>query len=1095
MKSGHKTLNTARQNFSKAAVSVNTARPINTAYLRPIMNSARTVSNVFNRAHSHVRRPFNKFTTNKNSNLNEKVNTVRRNVTTVGSKAVVSDNKGNEANAIKASACWVWRPKKKVLDYGNPQLELQEKGVIDSGCSNHMTGNKSHLSDYEEIDGGLVAFRGDPKGGKITGKGKINTGCYLSSLNNKHPYELFLVKTCLKLHDNHMGCPVTILNTIDHLGKFDRKVDKGFFIGYSTNSKAFRIFNSRTRIVKENMHIKFSEETSNIAGNGPNWLFNIDALTKSMNYEIVVAGNQSNGITGIKACENVGKVDYSKDSPDLGFKPSGEEEKKDDEQLENKDSEVPNTNEPRVNQEQYENINSTNSTNNINIVSSTVNIASIMDNAIDENTIYRCVDDPNMPNLEEIVYLEDDEGVGAEADMNNLDTLMPDENAEDVDVHLYRSMIGSLMYLTSSRPNIMFIVCACARLQVTPKVSHLHAVKRIFRYLKGQPKLGLWFPKDSPFDLEAYTDRDYAGASLDRKSTIGVANSTTEAEYVAASSYCGQIDDWNGLEMLRTKLGLKPFWSTAKIKIVNNERQICAKVNGKTIVISESSVRRDLQFNDEDDEIVHEERGDNMERAATTATSLDAEQDSGVNTPGSGEDRLKIMELMEICTKLSDRGRYDLDTDVTTASAPITTDGVFVCTAKLSTPSTTTTLIEDEDLTIAQTLMKMRKPSESGTRKAVPPSQYDLKDKGKAKMIEPEKPLKKKDQIKFDKEVAKRIAEELEAELEEEEERVARQREDEANLISWDNTQAMMEADYELAQRLQAEERGELTIEERSRLFVELMDKWKKHFVKLRAEMIRRKPITKAQKRNQMSTYLRNIAGYKHTQLKNKSFEEIQMLIDKEMKRVNSFIPMDSEVVEGNGKKTESSRKETVSKKRAEIVPRDDEAVNVELLSTKYLIVDWKTHILAEDKMYYQIIRADGSEKYYKIFSAMLDDFDRQDVLDLYRLVKERFETASPEGYDRLLWGDLITLFEPSEEDEIWKAQQDYTLISWRLFDSCGIHLLLTDTGITIHMLVERKYPLTQEMLSRMLSRRLEVDHECEMAYELLRFTRSQLKK
>ncbi|GKE90505.1 hypothetical protein Tco_1567980 [Tanacetum coccineum] len=109
---------------------------------------------------------------------------------------------------------------------------------------------------------------------------------------------------------------------------------------------------------------------------------------------------------------------------------------------------------------------------------------------------------------------------------------------------------------------------------------------------------------------------------------------------------------------------------------------------------------------------------------------------------------------------------------------------------------------------------------------------------------------------------------------------------------------------------------------------------------------------------------------------------------------------MDSEVVEGSEKKTESSRKETVSKKRAdelqlclEIVPRDDEAVN-----------------------------ADGSEKYYKIFSTMLDDFDRHDVLDLYRLVKERFETTSLERYDRLLWGDLITLFEPSEEDEIWKA-------------------------------------------------------------------------
>ncbi|GJX42653.1 putative ribonuclease H-like domain-containing protein [Tanacetum coccineum] len=92
--------------------------------------------------------------------------------------------------------------------------------------------------------------------------------------------------------------------------------------------------------------------------------------------------------------------------------------------------------------------------------------------------------------------------------------LMKDENAEDVNVHLYRSMIGSLMYLTSSRPDIMFVVCACARFQVTPKVSHVHVVKRIFKYLKGQPKLGLWYPKDSPFNLEAYTDSDYAGASL-----------------------------------------------------------------------------------------------------------------------------------------------------------------------------------------------------------------------------------------------------------------------------------------------------------------------------------------------------------------------------------------------------------------------------------------------------------------------------------------------------------------------------------------------------------------------------------------------------
>ncbi|GKC23617.1 hypothetical protein Tco_1025767 [Tanacetum coccineum] len=138
--------------------------------------------------------------------------------------------------------------------------------------------------------------------------------------------------------------------------------------------------------------------------------------------------------------------------------------------------------------------------------------------------------------------------------------LVKDEDGVEVDVHEYRSMIGSLMYLTASRPNIMFAVYSYARFQVTPKASHLHAVKRIFRYLKHQPKLGLWYPRDSPFELEAFLDSDYAGASLDRKSTIGgcqflgrrliswqckkqtiVANFTTEAEYVAAAHCCGQV--------------------------------------------------------------------------------------------------------------------------------------------------------------------------------------------------------------------------------------------------------------------------------------------------------------------------------------------------------------------------------------------------------------------------------------------------------------------------------------------------------------------------------------------------------------------------
>ncbi|GKC90126.1 putative ribonuclease H-like domain-containing protein [Tanacetum coccineum] len=148
-------------------------------------------------------------------------------------------------------------------------------------------------------------------------------------------------------------------------------------------------------------HINFKLIGNLVRGSGLEWLFDIDTLTKSMNYKPVVAGNQSNGNAGTKACDD-----------------TGEEEKKDAEDSENKDSEVPSIEEPRVNQENDANINSTN---NINTVSPTVNAASIKDSIVDDNIVYGCADDPNMPNLEEIVYSDDDEDVGAEADMTNLD--------------------------------------------------------------------------------------------------------------------------------------------------------------------------------------------------------------------------------------------------------------------------------------------------------------------------------------------------------------------------------------------------------------------------------------------------------------------------------------------------------------------------------------------------------------------------------------------------------------------------------------------------------------------------------------------------
>ncbi|GKC82344.1 hypothetical protein Tco_1138061 [Tanacetum coccineum] len=173
----------------------------------------------------------------------------------------------------------------------------------------------------------------------------------------------------------------------------------------------------------------------------------------------------------------------------------------------------------------------------------------------------------------------------------------------------------------------------------------------------------------------------------------------------------------------------------------------------------------------------------------------------------------------------------------------------------------------------------------------------------------------------------------------------------------------MIEAYRLLAERLQAREQEELTDEEKARLFVELLEKRKKHFVALRAQEKRNKPPTKAQKKSTMSTYLKHIAGYKQSQLKNKSFAEIQKLFDKSMKRLNMFVDIDTELVKESLKKAEAEMAQESSSKRAVILDEEEVAVDAIPLATKPpSIVDWK--IIKKGKIgYYQIIRADGNLK------------------------------------------------------------------------------------------------------------------------------------
>ncbi|GKA94671.1 hypothetical protein Tco_0816709 [Tanacetum coccineum] len=504
---------------------------------------------------------------------------------------------------------------------------------------------------------------------------------------------------------------------------------------------------------------------------------------------------------------------------------------------------------------------------------------------------------------------------------------------------------------------------------------------------------------------------------------------------------------------------IKQFWATAKTKTVNGDMQIQALVDGKRVIVTEASVRRDLQLAIENgteflpnatifaelermgskttawnefsstmasviiclatnqkfnfskyifdntvknlvggvkflmylrfvqvflDKQVEEMSKHkeiyvtlsytkkvfaNMKRQGKDFSGKDTplfqimmvqaqeEGEGGVPTHSndpllSGEDRLKLNELMELCTSLSqrvlalettktnqaleidslkrrvkklekkkgsrthrlkilsrlERKILDLDADAEVTLVYETQGrnddnlmfdtGVLyeqevevekvVSTTEVTTVSATIVIVDE--LTLAQTLLEIKaaKPkvvttaATTTTTAVTRPKARGAKDKGKAKMIEPEKPLKRKDQIMIDEEIAQKLQAQLDVELEEEE-NLARQREEDANITEWDNVQAMMDAYYELAARLQAQEQEELTIEERSKMFVELMNKRKKHIARLRVE----------------------------DQLKTKSFKDIQMLFDKAMTRVNTFVDMDTELVKGSETRTEGSSKRT----------------------------------------------------------------------------------------------------------------------------------------------------------------------------------------
>nr|GEW69700.1 putative ribonuclease H-like domain-containing protein [Tanacetum cinerariifolium] len=565
----------------------------------------------------------------------------------------------------------------------------------------------------------------------------VNTACYVQNRvlvnksQNKTPYELFNGRTPAIEFLKPFGCHVMIFNTLDNLGKFEAKGDEGYFIGYSMSSKAFRVFNKRTRRVEENLHVEFLENKAIEKGAGPNWLFDIDSLTKSMNYVPVDADTNSTNLLGTK---DAARQEEKKDVSSLRYialpnwvhdallessssKPQDDCSTDDPESSGNSNPTATSTNPPAY---QLETLTVETP---IPTVSSPVPTAFLND-SLEPSSVKRLIsksvanqeETPSLDNiltltnqfediLGVIINLVDSDGVEADNvwtlvdcpkgvrpigtkwvlknkkdergiviknkamivaqgntheegidydevfapvarieairlflayasfmrftvyqmdvksaflyDVRSSNTPMDKKNPwgkdgtrKDVVLHLYRSMIGSLMYLTASRPDIMFVVYAYARYQVTPKECHLHAIYRIFRYLKGHPKLGLWYPKESPFDLVAYSDSDYGGATQDRKSTTGGCQFLGRRLSMPCEALSSEISS-SILRFLRLiplsehNVDFHPIVdfveaSPLRIETMEEGTKILDTVDGILRTVTESSLRRNLKLKDEE---------------------------------------------------------------------------------------------------------------------------------------------------------------------------------------------------------------------------------------------------------------------------------------------------------------------------------------------------------------------------------------------------------------------------------------------------------------------------------------------------------------
>ncbi|GJS40048.1 hypothetical protein Tco_0565091 [Tanacetum coccineum] len=320
----------------------------------------------------------------------------------------------------------------------------------------------------------------------------------------------------------------------------------------------------------------------------------------------------------------------------------------------------------------------------------------------------------------------------------------------------------------------------------------------------------------------------------------------------------------------------------------------------------------------------------------------------------------------------------------------------------------------------------------------------------------------------------------------------------------------------------------------------------RRFLAKQRAIAIRNKPPTRTQLRNQMMTYLKHVGNKKHSDLKSKTFEEIQALYEKVKRFDESFtavgstederrikemnegvkdtnqkrlkeedtaqVPTKVEVTEQGTKKRKGGHIKMIARKKPRKqsdVDSDDEhrkclrivtfegTIDSEIMEKKSFIARLNK-VSSPDGDYLVIYRANGNFRAFNYLMEVLHIFDRQDLYHLYNLMlEEQYSETTLEGIELILWGDLKIMMESSTEEndqsDFWSNQQDWKIVTWRLYEACGVCILEFEDGTVIHMLVERRYPFSKELLQRMLDLGLEVERESTVALDLIRFIKKQI--